>query len=258
MIDIQLFKAVLEKQTRLIDETDFIPESVIAFFTSYRVSLIEQLFKQSTSKEQVHYKWESQCSTCSALVSHDTCKSEIFKFLTLFARSKTSKFDCWDAAKLQNYDCFQCVERRRLKEEQDKTEQAISFQAQSRSREETTSEFISNYLDSSKAWNEETNFYHAFKQVERLFSCSVNQEVVVQHIVAMPYNDFLNTPYWKCVAKEVYRRAKFLCSICGQTGQLNAHHRNYSIHGYEIEHVGELTCVCQSCHSIFHEAGVIA
>ena len=68
MIDIQLFKTLLEKQTRLIDETDFISAETLDFFSNHRVSLVEQLFKQSASKEQVHYKWESKCSTCGALV----------------------------------------------------------------------------------------------------------------------------------------------------------------------------------------------
>lgn len=51
---------------------------------------------------------------------------------------------------------------------------------------------------------------------------------------------------------QVKRRAGFRCQLCNSQMDLVAHHRCYDHQGNELEHLDDLTCLCQRCHSIFH------
>jgi hypothetical protein len=66
------------------------------------------------------------------------------------------------------------------------------------------------------------------------------------------YQAYLNTDYWKNVAQEVKRLAGFRCQICNGQNRLNAHHRTYIHRGSEMDHLGDLICLCVTCHRIYH------
>lgn len=66
------------------------------------------------------------------------------------------------------------------------------------------------------------------------------------------YADYLQTDYWKAVEREVKRRADYRCQICNSQHDLQAHHRTYEHRGKELDHLGDLTCLCRRCHAIFH------
>jgi hypothetical protein len=68
----------------------------------------------------------------------------------------------------------------------------------------------------------------------------------------MSYSDYLETPYWRQVSAAVKERAGFRCQICNSPHDLRAHHRDYRHRGRELEHLDDLTCLCNNCHSLFH------
>lgn len=72
-------------------------------------------------------------------------------------------------------------------------------------------------------------------------------------IYSMKYDIFCHTNYWKAVTQEVKNRANNRCVICNSSNKLLAHHRNYKIHGKEHQYFNELTCLCNSCHFLFHK-----
>ena len=68
----------------------------------------------------------------------------------------------------------------------------------------------------------------------------------------MKYQDYLKTDYWKAVAQAVKKRADYRCQICNSQHDLQAQHRCYDHRGNELQHLGDLTCLCRRCHAIFH------
>lgn len=66
------------------------------------------------------------------------------------------------------------------------------------------------------------------------------------------YSEYLKTDYWKAVSLEVKKRAGFRCQLCNSQMDLVAHHRCYDHRGNELEHLGDLICLCARCHSLFH------
>jgi len=66
------------------------------------------------------------------------------------------------------------------------------------------------------------------------------------------YQAYLASPAWKLVADTVKQRAGYKCQVCNSETDLQAHHRTYEHRGREMEHLGDLICMCKRCHSIFH------
>jgi len=82
----------------------------------------------------------------------------------------------------------------------------------------------------------------------------VKQDVVVERIGRMDYQEFLKTWYWRVISCEVKRRANWRCSVCSKRIHLEVHHENYKIRGREIETVGTpyLVALCRHCHGRIH------
>lgn len=76
---------------------------------------------------------------------------------------------------------------------------------------------------------------------------------VAKVITSMPYQEFLQTPYWKGVARVVKLQNSYGCQKCGMGGLLNVHHITYKHHGLEIYHLEDLECLCSECHKRLHE-----
>ncbi len=68
----------------------------------------------------------------------------------------------------------------------------------------------------------------------------------------MNYSDYRQTEYWKQVAEAVKERAGHRCQLCNSPDNLHAHHRTYSHYGKELDHLGDLTCLCDRCHADHH------
>lgn len=69
---------------------------------------------------------------------------------------------------------------------------------------------------------------------------------------AMPYPEFLETDYWKWVAKTVKDRDGRRCVVCNSPFHIAAHHRSYKNHGLEHLFLGDLTTLCETCHTRHH------
>jgi 5-methylcytosine-specific restriction endonuclease McrA len=67
----------------------------------------------------------------------------------------------------------------------------------------------------------------------------------------MPYRQYLRTPEWRQRAEEAYARFEGRCAVCNATDYLEAHLRTYERRGHEAP--TDLTALCPSCHSVFHE-----
>lgn len=65
---------------------------------------------------------------------------------------------------------------------------------------------------------------------------------------------FVKTLYWRIVADWVKLLANFRCKIYTDhdNSKLEAHHPGYYFHGYEIQNVHLLVCLCEKCHELFH------
>jgi 5-methylcytosine-specific restriction endonuclease McrA len=67
----------------------------------------------------------------------------------------------------------------------------------------------------------------------------------------MKYSDYLTTHHWKEVARVTKDRAGHRCQLCNSERNLEAHHRTYERLGREDE--GDVTVLCNTCHSKFHD-----
>ncbi len=65
------------------------------------------------------------------------------------------------------------------------------------------------------------------------------------------YAIYLQSPLWKERARQARERAGQRCQLCNGYGPLEVHHRTYERLGHE--HPDDLTVLCRSCHSTFHQ-----
>jgi hypothetical protein len=73
-----------------------------------------------------------------------------------------------------------------------------------------------------------------------------------EELRAMPYWQFLETGYWKDIAASVKKRDGHRCVVCNSSKSLAAHHRTYAHHGEEHLFLGDLTTLCEKCHTRHH------
>lgn len=67
---------------------------------------------------------------------------------------------------------------------------------------------------------------------------------------ALPYHDYLRTHHWHTIRRAALDHYGPACVLCGETGQVDVHHRTYARRGEERLH--DLTVLCRSCHDRFH------
>lgn len=67
----------------------------------------------------------------------------------------------------------------------------------------------------------------------------------------MPYEDYLQTEWWKGVRRMALRRADNSCQLCNAKNvQLDVHHRTYERRGCERRE--DVIVLCRECHSKHH------
>lgn len=68
---------------------------------------------------------------------------------------------------------------------------------------------------------------------------------------ALKHGALEHTPYWRAIALHVKVQAGWKCSKCSATGAYyTVRHLSYSNYGAELEHLGELTCLCEACNHV--------
>jgi hypothetical protein len=78
----------------------------------------------------------------------------------------------------------------------------------------------------------------------------------VMHLRRIPYNEYLQSPWWRSRRQRALELSGDRCQVCNSTGPLDVHHRTYERRGEEAD--GDLFVLCRGCHDIFHENGKLA
>lgn len=63
---------------------------------------------------------------------------------------------------------------------------------------------------------------------------------------AMPYRDYLKTPWWAFVHDRTIKRAKGRCELCQDATATEAHHTTYERIG--CERPDDMVALCRDCH----------
>lgn len=73
---------------------------------------------------------------------------------------------------------------------------------------------------------------------------------VTTELAALPYNQYLRTHHWQTIRRAALDHYGPACLLCGETGQVDVHHRTYARRGEERLH--DLAVLCRPCHKRFH------
>jgi 5-methylcytosine-specific restriction endonuclease McrA len=77
------------------------------------------------------------------------------------------------------------------------------------------------------------------------------QEALLKEYRKRPYGDRRQTQEWAVLKRQVHRRDRYRCRLCGRNDvQLHVHHRTYET--YAEERLEDLITLCRSCHEHFH------
>jgi hypothetical protein len=75
-----------------------------------------------------------------------------------------------------------------------------------------------------------------------------------EELRAMPYAEYLKTPYWQELRRSKVRAAGFRCERCRASNvRLDVHHLSYERRGHESR--DDLVVLCRSCHEAEHGVG---
>jgi hypothetical protein len=86
-----------------------------------------------------------------------------------------------------------------------------------------------------------------------LFLLDRNQENKLKRmLLALPYKQYLHTPYWRAIRWEKLRRCGKACEQCGSNKELNVHHFDYAYVGEDHLHMDNLAVYCEQCHLLWH------
>lgn len=75
-------------------------------------------------------------------------------------------------------------------------------------------------------------------------------ELPAAELATMPYAQYLHTHHWQTIRRAALDHYGPACVLCGETGQVDVHHRTYARRGQERLH--DLTVLCRPCHGRFH------
>jgi len=106
-----------------------------------------------------------------------------------------------------------------------------------------TKDFIKRYCKAT------TESVHE-NSLNEMMSHIVDYETIREYLIAIPYEKYLQTLYWKSISKFV--RSKYTSCKCGSKENLHVHHNTYIYVGIEHLHINCLEVVCDKCHSLIH------
>lgn len=72
----------------------------------------------------------------------------------------------------------------------------------------------------------------------------------IRRLRALPYADYLQTPWWRARRNRALRAAGYRCQRCTVKRQLEVHHQSYERLGDELD--SDLEVVCRGCHVGHH------
>jgi hypothetical protein len=70
---------------------------------------------------------------------------------------------------------------------------------------------------------------------------------------ALPYQEFLQTFYWRAIKAHIVHRRGAICGDCRATDRVvDVHHASYRFHGREHQALADLQVLCRACHEQRH------
>jgi hypothetical protein len=244
MIDHAAFERILNDDPSMITPQDFIRIETIEFLSRYKIVKVGMLFQKGrqTIKGQPHappvlFQWEMRCTSCKQVSVMRTAKTRLLSYIAdLHAGDRASYCQA----------CDQIMDQQ--KEQRWRHESELRLAAV----QPNTDRFIESYLDPLKVWSKDTEWRQAFRNMEGHWMFRCDQGQIAARVAEMEYGEFLQTPYWKCLSREVRRLAHYKCRLCNGNGELHVHHNSYQNLGRELKSMRDLICLCADCHETFH------
>lgn len=238
MIDIDLFKKILSSNDDgYITSGDTINNELLMLMVKGRTEKVKSLFKKNCEIQS--YNLELKCEKCGKIYFEEVSKTKLMEYILHLKGNKKR-----DTTQILCQECFMDIKNH---EAENKILEDIRMKNKI---ENNTKIYIDRYLDPDSKWNEGVKTYTKINELNNYF---VNYKYVSEYIKNMDYKDFLETPYWKAISEKVRYKSGFKCNLCGGNKNLNVHHRDYTNHGDELHHMGDLICLCKECHSKFHD-----
>lgn len=252
MIDKEFIKSILfpeDTESKKIKPGDHITAELVELMQAAPQKRIRECFavipKREKGEALTKYKYsiEVECKHCHKRFVREMGKEDIILYISYNGKAD-AKNKNWRVKDVLCSECTIIAENDRKKEMVENKKRWEQYQ------HDATAMFIEVYLkagwDFEKPSNK--NYWELFNACR---GCGIS--TIAAHIKAMDYHDFLDTPYWKAIARYVKHKAGYKCMMCGGTGKLNVHHRDYKCHGYELQQCGsELICLCNNCHKWHH------
>lgn len=236
---IDYLKISLEPKIPVINEGFVFTKKDIEFLRNYKKSEISP-FITGSDKSGFKYKAYFDCIVCNKQSSDLFSKTRLLD--SVIYKSKVTK-----ESDITCSDCLKIAKKVKAKvyEENEEIREAH--------RQHNTERFIELYLNPQNSFNKESKTYEIFEEVFAYFRYNnTDIQAIKSHACKMDYKDFLATPYWTAVRKQVMKKSNYKCSLCASKGKLNIHHKTYENRGLEIINLQDLICLCESCHTHFH------
>lgn len=104
-----------------------------------------------------------------------------------------------------------------------------------------------------KNWEELNHDYNLNPVLPDLFYNVIQENYHPFKCGRYKYSEFLKTKYWKIISTYLrYTINKCEFQYSHDNTHLNIHHRTYDILGKELQSLSDLVCLCEECHSKFH------
>lgn len=233
MVDVEYIKMMLEPDSneRKIQPGDFIPYGVAEILAQGKVDPFKRCFAPALSGDK--YTIELKCFCCGKIYTDSGSKTKILKVIRYKPEKKV---------------CPVCEAKKEEEDQQQRVKMREEYNANAKANAE---EFVKVYLEPGYDFQNKRDDMFYMLRNKLFFS---NAEEIAEAINDMTYQDFLDTPYWKTIARHVRKRAKYKCQLCSSSSELHVHHKTYENHGYELQRCEtDLICLCADCHEKFHE-----
>ena len=237
MVDIELFKKILSfKDNGYITSGDTINNELLMLMVKSPTDKVKSLFKKQYEVQS--YMLELKCEICGELYLEKVSKSKLMEYIYYLKCSRRREY--------MKPLCPKCLVDSKKHEEENKILEESRIQ---KKKVDNTKLYIDRYLNPDSKWRDGVK---TFVKINELNNYFIDDEDISEYINGMSYQDFLKTPYWKAITEKVRYKSGFKCNLCGSNKKLNIHHRDYTHHGDELHHMEDLICLCEECHSKFH------
>ena len=127
-----------------------------------------------------------------------------------------------------------------------------SLADRSERKRQLTDYYIYSYLTPFFIWHKDISYSDRLKAIENV--TGLDEKIIQEHIKSLEYSEFLKTPYWSAIRKEILYKADQTCHFCGQkVDHIESHHLNYDNHGLEHKYYKtEIVAACRECHQNEH------